>query len=329
MRSLIPVLLLLLAVSFAVYRVVHMPGASHRGALSPLTAEERVSATRLERHVTALAEDIGPRNHQDQRSYTAATRYIEEAFERLGYRVEGQDYTPGTRPARNIEATLLGSELPGQIIVIGAHYDSVSGCPGANDNASGVAGLLEAAALLGKTKPRRTLRFVAFANEEPPYFKQPTMGSLVYARRCAERREDVIGMLSLETIGFYSDAPGSQAYPPPFSFFYPSEANFIAFVGDDASRQLVHRSIASFRSHTEFPSEGIAAPGHIPGISWSDHWSFWQVGIPAVMVTDTAPFRYRWYHTKGDRADKLDYARMSRVVAGVTRVIADLAEAGF
>jgi Zn-dependent M28 family amino/carboxypeptidase len=153
------------------------------------------------------------------------------------------------------------------------------------------------------------------------------MGSRVYARRCRQRGENVVAMLSLETIGFYSDAPGSQQYPPPFDRFFPSEGNFIGFVGNTASADLVARVIGSFRGHTKFPSEGIAAPEQIEGVGFSDQWSFWQEGYPAVMVTDTAMFRYPHYHRADDTPDKLDYDRTSRVVAGVTRVVRELAEA--
>jgi Zn-dependent M28 family amino/carboxypeptidase len=150
------------------------------------------------------------------------------------------------------------------------------------------------------------------------------MGSYVYAKRSAREREKIIAMFSLETIGYYRDETGSQLYPPPFNFFYPNKANFIAFVGNLFSRSLVSRSIRIFRQHANFPSEGIAAPSVIPGISWSDQWSFWVNGYPAVMVTDTAPFRYPFYHTSEDTPDKVDYEKMVYVVKGMQRVIEEL-----
>lgn len=169
-----------------------------------------------------------------------------------------------------------GSTVPSEIVIVGAHYDSVAGCPGADDNASGVAALLVPARELATANPLRTLRFVAFANEEPPYFQTAEMGSRVFARNCRARGENVVAMMSLETIGYYSDEDGSQKYPAPFGAFYPSRGNFIAFVGNLASRALVHRAVGAFRRRASFPSEGGALPGFVPGVGWSDHWSFWQ-----------------------------------------------------
>ncbi len=166
---------------------------------------------------------------------------------------------------------------------------------------------------------------MAFANEEPPYFQTPAMGSVVYARRCRERGEQVVAMLSLETIGFYSDQPGSQHYPVPFGLLYPSTGDFVGFVGNTASRALVREAIGVFRASARFPSEGVAAPGALPGVGWSDHWAFWQEGYPAVMITDTAPFRNPDYHTRRDTPERLSYAPMARVVAGLERVVEALA----
>jgi Zn-dependent M28 family amino/carboxypeptidase len=187
--------------------------------------------------------------------------------------------------------------------------------------------VLELARLLRRQPLARTIRFVAFANEEAPFFQTEGMGSWVYARHARGRGEQIVAMLSLETIGYYSDAKGSQQYPFPFGIFYPQVGNFIGFVGNTASRALVRRSIGSFRRHTAFPSEGTAAPGWLTGIGWSDQWAFWQEGYAAIMVTDTALFRYAQYHTPYDTPDKIDYDRTARVVVGLARVLADLAGA--
>jgi Zn-dependent M28 family amino/carboxypeptidase len=212
-----------------------------------------------------------------------------------------------------------GTSRAAEIVVVGAHYDSVEGTRGANDNGSGVAALLAAARAFAQRsdRPARTLRFVAFANEEPPYFQGSGMGSLVYARACRARGDRVVAMVSLETIGFYTDMPDTQHYPPPLGIAYPSTGNFIGFVGNVASRALVRRAISAFRETTRFPSEGAALPEWMPGVGWSDHWSFWQAGYPAIMVTDTAPFRYPHYHDASDLPDKLSYDRMARVVDGI------------
>jgi Zn-dependent M28 family amino/carboxypeptidase len=228
------------------------------------------------------------------------------------------------KPVDNLEVELRGVTAPEEIVVVGAHYDSVFRCPGANDNGSGTAGLLALARALAASKPVRTLRLVAFVNEEPPQFRTADMGSRVYANRCRSRKENIVAMLSLETIGYYTDAPNTQNYPPPLSAVYPSQGDFIAFVGNVGSRSLVRRCVLVFREQAAFPSQGAALPSGLQGVGWSDHESFWEAGYDGVMVTDTAPFRYPHYHAGEDTPDKLDYDRCARAVAGVAEVVRDL-----
>lgn len=272
-----------------------------------------------------LAGQIGQRNIWHYKGLQASAQYIEKVLGDSGYRVGRQEFTVNGMPVTNVEAELRGTSLPAEIVVVGAHYDSVVGSPGANDNASGVAAVLEIARALTHEEPSRTVRFVAFVNEEPPFFMTEDMGSRVYASRSRRRGEKIVAMLSIETIGYYSDARWSQRYPFPLSFFYPSTANFIGFVGNISSRQLVNRAVATFRKQTDFPVESIAAPEILTGVNWSDHWSFWKEGYPAIMITDTALFRYDHYHTLEDTPDKLVYDRMARVVTGITRVVTELA----
>ena len=162
----------------------------------------------------------------------------------------------------------------------------------------------------------QTLRFVAFVNEEPPNFQTAEMGSFVYAGRCKARGDRIVAMISLETIGYFSDAPRSQTYPSPRSarFIRRSETSS-AFVGNVPSRWLVRRAIAEFRSDGKIPSEGAALPAFVAGVGWSDQWAFWQHGYPGIMITDTAPFRYPHYHEATDTPDKLDYDRFALVVS--------------
>jgi Zn-dependent M28 family amino/carboxypeptidase len=276
-----------------------------------------------------LYSDLGLLTDDEEIGHDAlekAASYIEEALRELGYPVTAQAYIAEGKPVRNLETEIAGTRWPDEVVLIGAHYDSVQGSPGANDNASGVAALLEIARLLAGKRPVRTVRFVAFVNEEPPFFYSQEMGSRVYARRARERGNNIVAMLALETIGYYDDATGSQHYPLPlYSLFYPDTGDYIAFIGNLSSRGLVRQSLGSFRRHTAFPSEGIAAPGWLGGIHWSDHWSFWQEGYPALMVTDTAPFRYPHYHTGSDTPERIGYPRLARVVAGLARVTVDLA----
>ncbi len=306
--------------------MIIMPGRSYRGPLPELTDAQAILRDALKWDVAVLAGEIGERNvlfHYD--NLRAAAKFIEGSLREAGYEVQAQAYEVAGKQCANLSVEIKGSERPGEIVVVGGHYDSVPACPGANDNGTGVAATLALARAMGGLRPARTVRFVFFVNEEPPYFQSPQMGSVVYARGCKERGDNVVAMLSLETIGCYLDEPGSQHYPGLFGFLYPSTGNFIGFVGNVGSRGLVRRAIRSFRAHAQFPSEGGAIPGFVPGVGWSDHWAFWQEGYPAIMVTDTAPFRYPHYHEPTDTPDKIDYARMARVVGGLEAVVTELA----
>jgi hypothetical protein len=287
--------------------MIRMPGNSHAGALPPLTGEARALSLRLRLHVAALAAK--------ERNVDLETpaRYIEQAFHSQGMEFSVQEFMSGGRKVRNIEAG-KGD------IVVGAHYDTVPGSPGADDNASGIAVLLELAAM------KLPLRFVAFANEEPPYSFGPEMGSWAWAKRARERGNAIRAMYSLEMLGYYRDAPGSQHYPAPLGLFYPDRADFVAFVGDLGARGLVRRSIDAFRKTARFPSEGVAAPAFIPGVTWSDHWSFRRHGYPAMMITDTAFYRYPHYHLPSDTPDKLDYERMARVTLGLAAMLRQISQ---
>lgn len=255
-----------LALAFGLRYMTHLPGSSHSGPLPPLSGAEIELRERLAKHVSILAGEIGERNLWRYAALEASADYIEKTLQAMGYQVAAQHYTVNGKTVRNLEAVLPGVAAPGEVVVIGAHYDSVAGSPGANDNASGVAALLEIARLLARQQPARSVRFVAFVNEEPPFFYTPDMGSRVYARRARERGDNIVAMLSLETIGYYTDARDSQHYPLLFSPFYPDTANFIAFVGNLASRDLVKSCLVSFRGRTAFPAEGLAAPGWMAGI---------------------------------------------------------------
>jgi len=302
-----------------------MPGRSHRGSLPPLTAPEEAIRTALRRHVETLATAIGERHIWHDGSLAAAADYVEGVLAAAGLPVTRQRFTVRGVEVANVVGE-IGPARPGrEIVVVGAHYDSVIGTVGANDNASGVAALLELARLLAGRPLERQVRLVAFANEEPPFFLSSEMGSRQYARRCRAGRDRVVAMLALETMGCYSDRRFSQSYPFPFGLFYPRTGNFIAFVGNLRSRALVRRCVGAFRRHAAFPSEGTAAPGYLPGVFWSDHWAFWREGYRALMVTDTALFRYGHYHLAGDTPEKVDYARLARVVNGLRGVIEELA----
>ena len=300
-----------------------VPGTSWDRPLPPLTRTEADLAARLKVHVTAVASRPHDAGHPE--ALEAAARHIEAALGGLGYRVTALRFDM----VRNVEAVIepAPGTAPAETLVVGAHYDSYPGVAGANDNGSGTAAVLELARMLADLNGRSRLRIrlVLFANEEPPFFKTEKMGSLVYARRLKASAEPVMGMISLETMGFYSDRPDSQHYPPPLGLLYPKKGDFVAFVGTVSARDFVRRTIGDFRGQARFPSVGGTAPGFVPGIDRSDHWSFGQVGIPALMVTDTAPFRYPHYHIRADTPDKVDYERLARVVVGLEAMIRDWA----
>lgn len=319
------VLFFLIAAGFGAYRyMLGVPGVPHQGALPALTAGERDLAARLRRHVEAVA--AAEHNVEHYEELEKAARYIENVLEGYGYPVTRQVFTTRGKQVRNIDVVLEAPKKDIDVIVVGAHYDSAQGTPGANDNATGTAAVLELSRLLHDLKdnaPKR-IRLVLFVNEERPYYGTTDMGSLNYARLLHDRGERVTAMYSLETIGYFSDQPGSQKYPGPFGAVFADKGDFISFVGMLNSRPLLQKTMRSFRSHTQFPTIGGVSPGFIPGIAWSDHWSFAQYGFQAVMITDTAPFRYPHYHRPTDTPDKIDYEKLARVVKGMERVIRDL-----
>jgi len=329
MRLTVLILIPILVIGTGVWLVMlRMPGTSHSGAAAPLTQREVVLRDSLRVDVQTLAGEIGERNLVHYEALTAAATYLDHALTDAGYSVERNDFevstSDGPRSATNLIVEVTGAQRPDEIVIIGAHYDSRESTPGADDNASGSAALLALARTFSKVKPSRTLRFVFFTNEE--YFRQNLMGSVVYAKLCRARNNNIVAMVSLETIGYFSDVDGSQKYPFPINLFYPSTGDFLGFVGNVGSRSLVRTAIGSFRILATLPSEGVAAPESIDGIGWSDQWSFWRQDYPGIMVTDTAPFRNPNYHRPTDTPDTLDYGRLAQVVTGLEAVVRTLAD---
>jgi Zn-dependent M28 family amino/carboxypeptidase len=289
---------------------------------------EQELALGLVGHLQTIAVDIGERNYRKYRKLCAAAEYVESVMRSQGHAPSIQEYDVMRKRYRNISVEIEGTKRKGEIIQVGAHYDTVSGSPGADDNGSAVAVLLELPRMIKGLALERTVRLTAFVNEESPFSFTSDMGSMVFARACRRRGEDIRAMLSLECLGFYRDEPGSQRLPFLLRHVYPDQGNFIAFVGNIRAHGLVRRCVRSFRSEVRFPCEGAALPAIIPGVSWSDHWSFWRNGYRAVMVTDTAFYRNPNYHTAGDLPETLDPLRTARVAFGLTGVIRDLAIAG-
>jgi hypothetical protein len=307
--------------------LTHSPGTPHSGALPPLTAEESALASLLKRHIETIAAHEHNIAHYDELQKVA--RYLETTLESYGYTVNRWNFFVDDKSVRNIDVVIEppSDAASPEVIVVGAHYDSARTSPGANDNATGTAAVLELARLLGdlRGKSRKRIRLALFVNEEPPYFQTADMGSLRYAEALSSQNEPVVAMYSLETLGCYSSAPGTQRYPVPFGLLLPDRGDFISFVGTLNSRPLVHEAVRSFRSHTRFPTVAGVAPSVVPGFDWSDHWAFEQLGVQALMITDTALYRYPHYHRPSDTPDKVDVEKLARVLKGIERVIRDAA----
>jgi hypothetical protein len=260
MRRLGVLLLVILIGLIYVYRtMLWMPGSSHTGPLPPITPEQSALSAALRTHVERVAGEIGHRSMFSPRKLAESAVYIDEELKGAGFEARTYSHSVRGTDCPNIDAELRGTTKPDEIIVIGAHYDAFQGTPGADDNASGVAGVLEIARRIKAAAPggrARTIRFVLFCNEEPPNFWTPDMGSWVYAKACREKNENIVAMLSLECLGYYDTSPGSQHYPFPLNLAYPSAGDFIGFVGHYRYRDLNRRVIKSFRDSTAFPSEG-------------------------------------------------------------------------
>lgn len=317
--------LIALIAAYALYGL-WVPGQSATAPLPALSDQERDLAERLRTHIVAIATE--PHNVEHPAALEKSAQAIEAAFRGLGYEPQSQRFETAGVAVRNIWVTIepTASNTPAHSLVVGAHYDSAGRSPGANDNGSGTASVIELARLLKDYKPSHArIHLVAFVNEEAPYWGGPDQGAARFADMLLGRGEAIDGMLSLETLGWFSDAPGSQKYPAPFNLIYPDTGNFVAFVGMPGSRHFLHRVLAPFRRITAVPTIGGIAPSFIDGIAWSDHKAFSDRGIPALMLTDTAPFRYPHYHRATDTPDKVDVETLARITLSLAATLRELA----
>jgi len=284
------------------------------------TIPPAVNALRLEEHVRFFSETVYPRNYLQEDNLNAAADYIANHFQHLGVAVEEQRFEVMGRTYRNIIARFGAQE--GSVLVVGAHYDSFQNTPGADDNASGVAGLLELATLLKEHPPRHPVELVAYTLEEPPFFSTPAMGSAVHAQAISISGRPVKLMISLEMIGYFSEEADSQMYPIGLlKALYPNTGDFIAVIGRFSDGAQVRRVKALMQGATDLPVYSMNAPRFLEGIDFSDHRNYWHENINAVMVTNTAFFRNAHYHQLTDTPDRLDYERMAKVVQGVFAVV--------
>ncbi|MCX7914118.1 MAG: M28 family peptidase [Thermodesulfovibrionales bacterium] len=273
----------------------------------------------LEHIVYYISEKIGQRSYLDIEKLNTTALYIERMLLSYGCKTERQDFFY----RNNLYANIIG-EVEGydkeidEIIVIGAHYDTVVGTPGADDNASGIAGLLELARLTSLNPMRRTVKFVAFCLEEPPVFMTNNMGSYLYAKSLKEKKVNIYGMICLEMIGYFTEKDRSQYYPFYFfNYFYPKKGNFIALIGNISSLKFTQEVKNNFKRFSTLAIESLNSFSMLMGVDFSDHRNFWKFGYPAFMVTDTGFYRNPYYHAKGDTASTLDYSSMEEVVKGL------------
>jgi Zn-dependent M28 family amino/carboxypeptidase len=308
-----------------------MPGKAWEGPLPEHYCDDcdAIVAT-IDETLSYLCDDLGPRHVHDPTTYAAldaARVWFVARLEDAGYEdVDQQVYMVGDKEVANVSVEIPGTERPEEIVVVGAHYDTIPDCVGANDNGTGLATTLFLARYFADKPQPRTLRFVFFVNEEVPFFHTERMGSYVYAERCAADGDDIVAMLCPETLGYYSDEPGSQSYPGHLEVAFGDVGNFLAVIGDSMSSDLVRGFVRGFRDTVKFPCEGAVLPRYIDGVGWSDHWSFWQFDFPAIMLTDTAPFRYPHYHTSQDTPDKVDYDKLARAIHGIRGVVERLGD---
>jgi hypothetical protein len=303
-----------------------MPGRSFSGEAPPLCTRQRAMAGRMATGLRTLALEHGPRHLRGREAQLARTAdWIEGELTAMGYQVHRERFEVEGQSACNLVVERPGSGERPEWLVVGAHYDTVPDSPGANDNGSGVVACLELARAFAQRDSRYHLRFVFFVNEEAPWFMTRSMGALVHAQGCKDRQEPVMAMLCLECVGCYIDLPGSQLYPPPLERLYPNRGDFVAFVGNMKSQWLVHRTVRVFRRHATLPSEGLAGwETALKDVGRSDHKAFWSKGYKAVMITDTANFRDRRYHTPLDLPGNVDTTAMARLVTGLEQVIGEL-----
>jgi Zn-dependent M28 family amino/carboxypeptidase len=297
--------------------------------MTPPLGPDVVLIDNLRRHVDRLAGLIGPRHVGLPKALAAAATLVEQELLSVGYAVERQAYRAGGQEVENLIAQLPGSSRADEIVVVGAHYDTVPATPGADDNASAVAVLLEVARLMRSRQFERTVRFVAFTCEEAPHFHTGEMGSQAYAKACRARGDRVVGMLCLEMLGFYSTAPGGQQIPSAIPKFlrpvFPPRGDFLAAVGNLRSWKLLWKFRRGFRRAGRFPLFSIVLPEAIHDIRRSDNSSFWDQGYQALMLTDTSYLRNPHYHLASDTPETLDYERMAAVTVSTVEGLAEVA----
>jgi hypothetical protein len=315
--------LVLLTIAFLFLSYWYMVKCEGNWRKEPLEKKMKMELIEIKKSMESDIEylqSLGPRNSENDASYKQLRQceeWIKQKWESQGYVVKKQTFSYKGKEYSNLEIEIKGRILPSEIIIISAQYDTLPDSPGANNNGSGIAILFQLSQLLRKHTPDRTLRLLNFVNEEDPFFGTEMMGSFQYAKSCRQREEDILVMLSMDALGIYKDEPGSQRLPFPFSLFYPSRGNFLAFIGDFSSRKYMVETTRGFKKGSSFSIKAGVVPKWVEGAAWSDHLSFWRFGYPGIMITDTGGFRSLSHTTKEDTMEKLNFEAMSRIVIGM------------
>ena len=289
---------------------------------------DRMSATlqtdcinNLKHHVQVLAGKIGERHVRKQVALQQAANYISQQWQAMGYAVVRQPFYARGVVCENLEVSSTGKQNPDDIVLVCAHYDTAKECPGANDNASGIAAMLEISRYFAETRPHSTIRFVALTNEKPPFAGTEKSGSWLYAHQANQRYDKIRAAIILESLGYYNNAPGSQLYPPLLGMLYPRRANFVAMTSNLRSMGVMRRFAKCFNRHATLRSLPMIAPNFLPWVTWSDNSPFWLHGYRAFMVSDTSLYRYPFYNSIRDTPEKLDYESLAYISIALMKAI--------
>ncbi len=273
----------------------------------------------LKRHIKIIANDIGERHVHKHLALHKAANYISQQWTMMGYEVKRQPFTTNGVICENLEITRQGTDKPGDIVLVCAHYDSAKDCPGANGNASGIAAMLEIARFFSHTQPRCSIRFVALANEAPPFYGTEKSGSWTYAHRASHNNDKIVSAIILDSLGYYNNASNSQLYPALMGALYPSRGNFLAMASNLGSMASMAKFAKYFKKHSRFRVETMVGQNFIPWVKWSDSSPFWLNGYHAFMISDTAQYRYPFYNSGRDTAEKVDYQCLTFITDGLSR----------
>lgn len=278
----------------------------------------------LKQHVKYIATEIGERHVRKPLALHRTADYIRQEWTAMGYEVKQQKFITRGVKCENLEITMQGQYNPDEYILICAHYDSSKDCPGANNNATGVAAMLELSRFFSNNNPGCSIRFVALANENPNYYGTEKSGSWHYARQADQRNDNIRTAITLESLGYYSNDKNSQLYPFLMGMFHPKRGNFLAMSSNFGSMTAMYKFAKYFRKHSNFRLETMVLQNLIPTVKWRNSSSFWLNGFPAFTVSDTAEYRYPFYNSSRDTSEKIDYQCLTFVTQGLMRAMTEL-----